>query len=300
MKDTAVKTTSVETQERETSIKSVRKAMAILDFLCEARRPLRVSEISAKLNMSPSAVSRLIATLSRGSLVHQDEETGRCYLGLGLTVLGSNALGRRSLDRIAIPVMDELANRTRGYISLARLCRGKAVFMRAMPKPLSQHDLHICIVAPFHACAPGKILASALEASGLRELIATYGMDPITTNTITDPDSFAAEVEFARTNGFAIDDGESAFNHRHVACPIFDHDGNVAATLSAGGPISDFPWDEIRSLVQSLSHGCVRISRELGYLGEPRVNLDALDEKRPQLTSIATDISRPRQRPRTA
>src|ERR1700743_2466553 len=82
-------------RDDESPIKSVRKAIDVLDVLAEARRALRVGEIAAKINTSVSALSRLIATLSKGTLVHQDEETGRCYLGLGLTVLGAEALGRR-------------------------------------------------------------------------------------------------------------------------------------------------------------------------------------------------------------
>ena len=76
-------------QEDESQIKSVRKAVDVLDALAAARRPLRISEISAKLGMSPSAVSRIIATLTKVEMVHQDEESGRCYLGLGLAVLGA-------------------------------------------------------------------------------------------------------------------------------------------------------------------------------------------------------------------
>src|SRR6266702_1331099 len=108
----------MEERDDESPIKSVRKAMDILDALSDARRPLRVAEIASKLNVSTSAVSRLVATLSKVALVHQDEETGRCYLGLGLTVLGANALGRCAIDRIAIPIMDELANLVRGHVRL--------------------------------------------------------------------------------------------------------------------------------------------------------------------------------------
>jgi DNA-binding transcriptional ArsR family regulator len=113
-------------QNGEFPIKSVRKAMAILDALSNARRPLRVIDLSNQLKMSVSAVSRLVTTLSSGGLVYQDEDTDRCYLGLGLTVLGSDALGRRELDRIAMPVLDELAHRTSCYVSLSR-------FMEAEP-----------------------------------------------------------------------------------------------------------------------------------------------------------------------
>jgi DNA-binding IclR family transcriptional regulator len=270
----------MEDQDDESPIKSVRKAMDILDVLSDARRPLRVGELAAKLNMSVSAVSRLIATLSRGALVHQDEETGRCYLGLGLTVLGANALGRRAIDRIAMPIMDELANRIRGYVSLSRLARGKVVFMRALPSPLSQHGVNLTVVAPVHACAPGKILCSTFTTAEILELLKTQGMDPITTYTIAQPAQFLAAVEAGRTDGFAIDDQESAYKHRHVACPIFDHNGKVVAALSGGGALADFEWSELPALIQALSHGSLRISRELGFLGEATLNLEALDEKR--------------------
>ena len=270
----------MEDQDDESPIKSVRKAMDILDVLSDARRPLRVGELAAKLNMSVSAVSRLIATLSRGALVHQDEETGRCYLGLGLTVLGANALGRRAIDRIAMPIMDELANRIRGYVSLSRLARGKVVFMRALPSPLSQHGVNLTVVAPVHACAPGKILCSRFTTAEILELLKTQGMDPITTYTIAQPAQFLAAVEAGRTDGFAIDDQESAYKLRHVACPIFDHNGKVVAALSGGGALTDFEWSELPALIQALSHGSLRISRELGFLGEATLNLEAFDEKR--------------------
>ena len=272
----------MEDQDDESPIKSVRKAMDILDVLSDARRPLRVGEIAAKLSMSASAVSRLVATLSKGELVHQDEETGRCYLGLGLTVLGANALGRRAIDRIAMPIMDELANRIRGYVSLSRLARGKVVFMRALPSPLSQHGINLTVVAPVHACAPGKILCGGLTTAEILELIKSQGMDPITTHTIAQPEQFIAAVEAGRADGFAIDDQESAYKHRHVACPIFNHNGNVVAALSGGGALEDFQWSELPALIQALNHGSLRISRELGFVGEANVNLEAFDGKRSQ------------------
>jgi DNA-binding IclR family transcriptional regulator len=270
----------MEERDDESPIKSVRKAIDILDVLSDARRPLRVGEIAAKLSISASAVSRLVATLTKGALVHQDEETGRCYLGLGLTVLGANALGRRAIDRIALPIMDELANRIRGYVSLSRLARGKVVLMRALPSPLSQHGVNLIVAAPVHACAPGKILCGGLTSAENHELIKSQGMDPITTHTIAQPAQFIAAVEAGRAEGFAIDDQESAYRHRHVACPIFDHNGNVVAALSGGGALEDYPWSELPTLIQALNHGSLRISRELGFVGEANVNLEAFDAKR--------------------
>jgi DNA-binding IclR family transcriptional regulator len=159
------------------------------------------------------------------------------------------------------------------------LARGKVVFMRALPSPLSQHGVNLTVVAPVHAVASGKILCGGLAAAEILELIKSQGMDPVTTHTIAQPAQFIAAVEAARADGFAIDDQESAYKHRHVACPIFNHNGNVVAALSGGGALEDFQWSEVRALIQALSHGSLRISRELGFVGEANVNLEAFAAK---------------------
>ena len=279
----------MEERNNDFPIKSVRKAMDILDILSAARRPLRIGEIAAATRMSASAVSRLVTTLARGALVHQDDETGRCYLGLGLMVLGANAVGRAALNQIAMPIMDELANRIRGSVGLSRLARGKAAIVRAQPSSQNHHGVSFTVVAPFHACAPGKMLATALSTDKILEMTANYGMDPITTFTITDPERFIAAVEGARADGFALDNQESCYNHRHVACPIFNHQGSVVATLSAGGALSDFPWQDVPALIHSLSHGCLRISRELGYVGDTHVNIEGFDANRYEASPIGID-----------
>jgi IclR family transcriptional regulator, KDG regulon repressor len=110
--------------------------------------------------------------------------------------------------------------------------------------------------------------------------VKSQGMDPVTAHTMTQPGQFLAAVEAGRTDGFAIDDEESSYKYRHVACPIFDHNGNIVAALSCGGVLADFQWSEVPTLIQALSHGSLRISRELGYLGEANVNLEAFDGTR--------------------
>src|SRR3984957_13173383 len=104
-------------------------------------------------------------------------------------------------------------------------------------------------------------------------------MDPITVHTIAQPAQFIAAVEAGRADGFAIDDEESAYKHRHIACPIFNHNGDVVAALSGGGALEDFQWSELPTLIQALSHASLRISRELGFVGEASVNLEALAAK---------------------
>jgi DNA-binding IclR family transcriptional regulator len=266
----------VEDQDDESPIKSVRKALDVLNAVAEARRPLRVGEISTRLGMSQSAVSRIITTLSKVEMIYQDDESGRCYPGLGLAVLGAKALGRRNLDRIASPIMDEIAARTGRYVGLGRLSRGKVVVMRSLPTPMVQRDVTLTVVAPIHACAPGKILASGMSNPAVMELLAACGMDPITEKTITEPERFLEVVEATRKNGFALDEEEGGHNYMHVAVPIMDHKGDIVASLSAGGALSEMAKGDIPGLLQALNHGALRISRELDFAGDIPLNAEAL------------------------
>jgi IclR family acetate operon transcriptional repressor len=246
-------------------IKSINKAVAILRAIHAASRPLRVSELSKLLELSPSVVSRIVSTLSKGGLLDHDEETNRIQLGLGLAVLGHSALGRRKLDLIAIPVMAKLSEDFKEYISLSRLVEGRVVMVRGGPVEVMHQDTFLTAVVPVHASAPGKLLAAWLSEERLVELLELRGMDAYTPRTMTSVRQFKDELRKIRRERFALDDEELVPGFRHVAAPVFDQGGNVVAALSAGGPKAKLCAEEIAKLRAALTTAGIQISRQLGY-----------------------------------
>jgi IclR family transcriptional regulator, KDG regulon repressor len=250
-------------------IKSVDKAMGILRELYAASRPMRISELAKNLELTPSVVSRLVATLARGGLVDHDEETNRIQLGLNLALLGHAALGRRKLDSVAIPVMARLSEQFREYISLSRLVEGRVVMVRGGPVEVMQQDTFLTAVVPVHASAPGKLLAAWVSEPELLKLLEVRGMDAYTPNTITSMRQFKEELAKIRREQFALDDEELVPGLRHVAAPIFGHDGRVIAALSAGGPRKKLNSDEVLRLRIALTNAGIQVSRQLGYSAAP-------------------------------
>lgn len=246
-------------------IKSINKAVAIVREIHAASRPLRVSELSKLLDLSPSVVSRIVSTLMKGGLLDHDEETNRIQLGLGLAVLGHSALGRRKLDLIAIPVMAKLSEDFKEYISLSRLVEGRVVMVRGGPVEVMHQDTFLTAVVPVHASAPGKLLAAWLSEERLVELLELRGMDAYTPTTITSMRQFKDELRKIRKERFALDDEELVPGLRHVAAPIFDEGGNVVAALSAGGPTAKLNAEEIEKLRGALTNAGIQISRQMGY-----------------------------------
>ncbi|HEY0184052.1 MAG TPA: IclR family transcriptional regulator [Rhodopila sp.] len=249
-------------------IKSVGKALAILEELYSSGRPLRVGDLASRLDMSPSAVSRLVSTLSTSRLIDQDEESGRCYLGIGLSLLGHAALGRRELDQIALPVLADISRRFPAYASLSRMYRNKAIMIRGRTSEVLQRDSSLMCVHPVHACASGKLLLAHLEPAALAAVLDGHQLDPYTPRTLTTIEALMENLEVIRRDGFALDDQELLHDSRHVAAPIRDHSGTVVAALSVGGRTVEVE-EQFPALTQACVAGALAISRQLGYHDQP-------------------------------
>lgn len=249
-------------------IKSVGKALAILEELYASGRALRVGDLAARLDMSPSAVSRLVSTLSTSRLIDQDEESGRCYLGIGLSLFGHAALGRRELDQIALPVLADISRRFPAYASLCRMYRNKVIMIRGRTSETLQRDSSLMCVHPVHACASGKLLLAYLKPSALESALNGHRLDPYTPRTLTTIDALMENLETIRRNGFALDDQELLHDSRHVAVPIRDHAGEVVAALSVGGRTIEVQ-NQFEALTQACVVGSLAISRQLGYRDQP-------------------------------
>lgn len=245
-------------------VKSVGKALAILEELYAAGRALRVSELAERLDLTASTVSRLVTTLQTSQLVDQDEESGRCHLGMGLALFGHAALGRRELDRIALPVLADLSRRFAAYASLCRLYRNKVVMIRGRTSETLQRDSSLMCVHPTHACASGKLLLAFADPARRAAMLKGHRMDPYTPRTIIDIDVLTNELAAIHRDGFAVDDEELLHDSRHVAAPIRDHTGAVIAALSVGGRTVEVE-PHFEALIKAALVGALAISRQLGY-----------------------------------
>src|SRR5271168_3963534 len=176
-------------------IRSVGKAMAILHVIGESPRPLRITDLAKRLHMSSSVVSRLVSTLAEGGLVEQEEDTGRCYLGFGLAVLGNAALGRRDLDRLALPIMTEISARFGTYAMLSRLHRGSVVTMLNRATESLQRDVKLNCLLPLHASASGKVLVAWLNPIKLQSILDSNPLDSFTPITIISLQSLMVEMK---------------------------------------------------------------------------------------------------------
>ena len=87
---------------------------------------------------------------------------------------------------------------------------------------------------------------------------------PLTPKTITQPDLLLKELESARINGYATDDGEVEQGLICVAAPVRDAGGHVIAAVSIAGP--DYRMEQdMEMMIREIRQTAERISYSHGF-----------------------------------
>jgi DNA-binding IclR family transcriptional regulator len=123
---------------------------------------------------------------------------------------------------------------------------------------------------PAHCTAVGKILLSSLDQPSLDAVLTTGALPGMTPDSLTDPDALRAQLERVRSEGVAVDIGESDNAMRCVAAAIRDHSGATIAAMSVSAPIIRWTAQAQVEWAKLVREGAATLSARMGYSGQPR------------------------------
>lgn len=253
---------------------SVSRALAILSCFTDETPSLRVTDVSTRLGLTPSLVSRLLSTLEHEGFVERTDDTGFYRLGRAVITLAGVALNYSRLRVEALAEMHKVANKHGLGVNLAVLDDNSIFYLAHVDGPdapraytlIGRHN-------PLHATGIGKVLLAFLSEPQRRAYLEKLPLHAYTTNTLTDPQPFEAELAKVRLRGWALELEELALGRACIAGPIRDGRGVVVAALSISGPLSVFRWDERQEeLIATIVETTDRVSVRLGYITAPRLS----------------------------
>jgi DNA-binding IclR family transcriptional regulator len=245
---------------RGREVGSVARAVRVLDALAAQPRGVGVNELARAIGVSPSTVSRLLATLEAGRLVERDPG-GRYRLGLHLVALAEATLARLDVRELARPTLRELAAHTGESATLSVPGGVEAITVDFVPAESSVVSVaRLGRPSVGHATATGKVmLAFAPAASSPPPTLAAF-----TERTTVDPRALRAEVEAVRRQGWAQAEGEREPDLNALAAPVVDRAGDLAAILGLQGPAARFGANRRAEVLPGLLDAAERLSRALG------------------------------------
>ncbi|WP_084701937.1 IclR family transcriptional regulator, partial [Streptacidiphilus anmyonensis] len=246
-------------------MQSVDRAVTILELLA-ARGEAGVTEIAAELGVHKSTAFRLVAALELRGLVEQPGERGKYRLGLGLVRLAGAATVRLDLSQQSRPVCERLAVEVAETINVAILDVDAAVNIEQVlgPSAITTHNW-VGQRTPLHATSSGKVLLAHLPEPALAQRLAEP-LERFTSHTVTDPARLRRQLETARQDGYACTVEELETGLNAVAAPVFAHNGQVVAAISASGPSFRLAKPRLAEVARAVRTAAEEVSTRLGYL----------------------------------
>ncbi|MCL4544988.1 MAG: IclR family transcriptional regulator [Chloroflexi bacterium] len=253
-----------EEPRRSEVLQSLQRALRLLDVI--GSREVGVSELARELSLSKSTVFRLLSTLRASGYVEQDRQTERYRLGLRLLDLGQIVASGLKVNRVALPIMVELAERSQATVFLAVLVRGAVVNVEQVessaPLRVVAEEVHFRQLP--HTTATGKVLLAALPPATRQRMLDTIELSALTPRSIVNRVALEAVLAQVDLQGYAINDEEQVIGVRGVAVPVRDHRSYVVAALSVAAPTSLLTRDRTDQFVRWVSDAAAEISRRLG------------------------------------
>jgi DNA-binding IclR family transcriptional regulator len=253
--------TAERTSSSRQPVRSVARALALLDAVADSDGGLGVNELARRIGVNASTASRLLATLEQGGLVER-APGGPYRLGLKLVALSDRVLGQLDVRERARTWLTWLVDETGETATLSVPGGGEAITVDFVPSGSSVVSMaRLGRPSVAHATAAGKVMLAFGEARAGGELVA------YTDRTITDPVALAEELESVRAAGIAEAVGEREPDLNALAAPVFGRGGELLAILGLQGPAARLPAGKRRALHEPLRRAAAELGRSLGGPG---------------------------------
>jgi DNA-binding IclR family transcriptional regulator len=214
-------------------IRSVSRALRILEEVAGAPSPIPVKVIARRCGLNLSTAYHLARTLCyEGYLVRQAD--GSYVVGPQLAERFHELVGSLRRPPSASTVLRHLAETCQHTAYLARITGDRMVIAEVAEGPRSPwlEDLQVGLDTAAHATALGKSLLTTLPRRRLRAVLSAQGLPAFTPNTPRTVDDVEGEVRRLRPGDLVIEVGQFREN---VACASVTVPAEEAATGSGAG-----------------------------------------------------------------
>jgi DNA-binding IclR family transcriptional regulator len=232
-----------------------------------AANEIGLVELANRTGLQPSTAHRLLATLIECGYVVQSPQTHRYRLSHKVVELAGGPEHRVERLRTTVrPHLVAIRDATDETTNLCVLDRFTIVYI---DQAESGHAVRMLTElgrrVPAHACGAGKVMLAHQPAGVIAALMSRAPFAALTPHTLTSAAALEAELQLARSSGYAIDREEYEDGVACVAAPIFGSSGNVLAAISVSGPAARLQRLDLAELGGLVLGHVLEISRELGH-----------------------------------
>ena len=243
------------------NMRSLERAIDVLEVLDESRDALRLSDIARRADLPVATTQRILNVLEARGRVERDSTGYRPGVGL---IFGAHAyLHTSPLVLAARPVLQELASETGLTATLFKRVGWHRV---ALARVDGDHPLRYEIPTgerlPLHLGA-GKVLCAAMPPEELQTFLAEVPDLARVDGTIRSRPDFEAELAKIRADGYSSANAERVPGMMSVAAPVPPTEGAATAAIQVSGTGDEIPPDRVKALGIEVQRAAYAVARRI-------------------------------------
>ncbi|HVZ53056.1 MAG TPA: IclR family transcriptional regulator [Pseudolabrys sp.] len=225
------------------------KAVAILEAMATARRPLGVSEIGVLLGLPKPTAHRIVRMLESEGLLQREPSSRRYVPGARMVHLGLGIVAAAMLRAPRHAILEALSQQIGETCNFGVMTGSHVVYLDRVESawPLGLRFEPGSRV-PLHCTSMGKLFLSQLPEQKRALLLRSIPLYRYTEYTITDAERLDADLSKIQSSQVSIDNQEFLAGVVCVAVPVRDGGGRPVAALAVSAPLARM------TLEQGLQH----------------------------------------------
>lgn len=242
-------------------VKTLKKALDVLESFSVSSPELGISEISEKLGLYKSNVHNLISTFEQCGYIERNPESGKYRLGMKILELAFIINSNLGLHNVIHSPMSELSTDVNEVVYFAVPQDSHILYLEGV-YPANSYSIRSMTgeTAEMYCTSLGKAILAYLPPDKAIKAISEQSMATHTPNTITDRQALLNELDLIRRRGYSIDNMEHEFGIKCIGIPVFKRDGSLLGAMSISGPSLRFDDGTIEEYAIKLKNCSQKIS----------------------------------------
>lgn len=254
------------------SSKTVRNALSLLSCFSRSQPVLTASELTRRLKLARTSVSRLLVTLETSGFIEKHPEGIGYRIGLRAFEIGTLFLVANPLSQLLVRALDELVDKTQCTAYFAILDKDEVVILNYREGTLPIRFIwQVGDRLPVHTTSLGKAMLAHMSPEEIdRHIGKGKTLRGLTEKSIRTRDELNDDIEKTRERGWGLARQESHAGLTAVGSAILDEAGHPIAAISIS--CLDYPpnlkrLQQYASVVQAVARDVSRKIAEYGNYG---------------------------------
>lgn len=249
------------------TIKSVIKALSILELFKLDKREMTLGEIASALKIDKTTVNRLAVTLVQQGYLYQRKKWDKYSLGMKLIDVAGVKLNEFNIRNTDIPyIIVELSRLVNESVYFSVWYGSDILLSRSLINSGSLNDIPSeWDNAALHQTCVGKIILANMSNEDLVRYVRRRSFLNNTSDTVPDIDSIKKQLLAVKRGNLAFEDEEHQPGVSGVAAGVKNKEGETIGAIFIMGPSVRLTHAVLIKVAPSIQRSALKVSEELGY-----------------------------------